>query len=250
MVEAEAVAMRLHVIGSSGTFPAFGKPAAGYVIEQNGTRVWCDAGAGTFMSLPFDTDLIDAVVISHQHPDHCSDLTAAYHAWTYRPEPREPVPLFAPQSVWDRLCDFIERDPPCFSFRPVWTGDGAEIGEVAVEFVEMDHPVPTVGSRWTAGNRALFYTGDTGPDGEWRAQAADADVMLSEASVQGAAEDKDFSQHLTAGEAGEIAREVGAKRLVLTHIPPYLDPVISVSEAEKTFDRPVSLAVPGTSFDV
>ena len=55
---------------------------------------------------------------------------------------------------------------------------------------------------------------------------------------------------MTAGEAGQIAREVGAKKLVLTHIPPYLDSSRSVHEAELTFDRPVALAVPGTSFDV
>jgi hypothetical protein len=34
---------------------------------------------------------------------------------------------------------------------------------------------------------------------------------------------------------------------MLTHIPPHLDPARSVIEAEATFDRPVSLAVPGAS---
>lgn len=219
-------------------------------MEQKGTRLWCDAGPGTFMSLPMDPDLIDAIVVSHQHPDHCSDLMAAYHAWTFRPEPREAVPLYAPQSVWERLVGFIDREPSCFIFTPVWTGDRIEIGDMTVEFVEMDHSVPTVGSRWTSGNRTLFYTGDTGPAGNWRSLAAGVDVMLSESSLQGATADKEFPQHLTAGEAGEIAREVGVGRLVLTHIPPYLDPSISVSEAEKTFGRPVALAVPGASFDV
>jgi ribonuclease BN (tRNA processing enzyme) len=47
-----------------------------------------------------------------------------------------------------------------------------------------------------------------------------------------------------ASEAGQIAREVGARSLVLTHIPPYLDVSRSVHEAETTFDRPVSLPCP------
>ena len=166
-------------MGSSGTFPSHGRPASGYVIEQGSTRVWCDAGAGTYMSLPLDPDLIDAVVISHQHPDHCSDLTAAFHAWTYRPEPRDPVPLFAPQSVWDRLCEYIEQIPPCFDFNPVWTGDQAQIGDITVAFTEMDHSVPTVGSRWEANGRSLFFTGDTGPAGDWRELAAGVDLMIS-----------------------------------------------------------------------
>jgi ribonuclease BN (tRNA processing enzyme) len=113
----------------------------------------------------------------------------------------------------------------------------------------MDHSVPTVGSRWEADNRTLFYTGDTGPKGDWRAAAQDVDLMLSEAAYQERG-DGDYPHHLTSAEAGQIAREVGARRLVLTHIPPYLDVSRSVEEAETTFDRPVSLAMPGVTFDV
>lgn len=242
--------MRLHVVGSSGTFPEHGNPASGYVVEQNSTRVWMDAGPGTFMHLPVDPELIDAVVISHPHPDHCGDLTAAFHAWTFRPTPREPIPLYAPQAVWDRLVAFVDQDLVCFEFHPVWTGDETQIGEIHVEFIEMDHSVPTVGSRWVANGREMFFTGDTGPEGEWRGLARNVDLMLSEASYQGASEDKPFSQHLTAVEAATIAREVGAKSLCLTHIPPYYDKSVSISEAEPVFDRPVRLATPGTSFDV
>lgn len=242
--------MRVHVVGSSGTFPGPGRPAPGYVIEQGVTRVWCDAGPGTFMSLPMDSDLIDAVVLSHQHPDHCSDVMAAYHAWTYRPEPREAVPLLAPQAVWDRLVHFIDKEPDCFDFRPVWTGDEAEFGEIRVSFVEMDHSVPTVGSRWEANNRTLFYTADTGPAGDWVDLADGVDVLLSEASYQEATKDRTYPQHMSAMEAGEIARRVGAHELVLTHIPPYLDVDVSVAEAEQAFGRSVRLAVPGTSFEV
>lgn len=242
--------MRVHVIGSSGTFPAPGRPASGFLIEQGSTRIWCDAGPGTFMAMPVDPDLIEAIVVSHQHPDHCADLMAAFHAWTYRPTPREPVPLYAPQAVWDRLSEFLEKEPASFAFTAVWTGETVEIGDVSVSFVEMDHSVPTVGSRWDGNGRTLFFTGDTGPAGEWRELATGVDVLLSEASYQGATEDKAFAHHLTAGEAGEIARQVSAGDLTLTHIPPYLDPEISVAEAEKEFGRPVRLAVPGTSFDV
>lgn len=242
--------MRVRVIGSSGTFPAHGRPGSGYLLEREGTKVWCDAGFGTFMSMPIDGDLIDAVVISHQHPDHCADLMAAFHAWTYRPEPRDPVPLYGPQEVWDRLVDFLEKEPPCFDFVPVTSGDEHEIGAFEVSFVEMDHSVPTVGSRWNGGGRTLFYTGDTGPGGEWQEAASDVDVLLAEASYQEATKNADYPQHMSAAEAGAIARRVGARRLVLTHIPPYLDPSVSVSEAEREFDRPVRLAVASTSFDV
>lgn len=243
------------MIGSSGTYPAPGRPASGYVIEQASTRVWCDAGPGTFTALPVDPDLIDAIVVSHQHPDHCSDLATAFHAWTYRPDPRIGVPLYAPQAVWERLTLFLEKGPDSeiyttFDFRPVWDGDAVEIGDLSLRFVETDHPVPTVGSLWEGHNRRLFFTGDTGPAGNWRELARDVNLMLSEAALQGASDKKAVEHHLTAGEAGAIAREVGAERLMLTHIPPYLDVSRSVHEAEVAFDRPVALATPGADVDV
>ena len=73
-------AMKVHVTGSSGTFPVPGRPASGFLIEQGSTHIWCDAGSGTFTSLPVGSDLVDAVVISHQHPDHSADLLIAFHA--------------------------------------------------------------------------------------------------------------------------------------------------------------------------
>ena len=242
-------------MGSSGTFPVRGRPASGYLIEQDSTRVWCDAGPGTFTELPVDPDLVDAVVISHQHPDHCSDLLTAFHAWTYRPGPRVGVPLYAPQAVWDRVKSFLDKAidshlETTFDFRPVWTGDEVNIGPLSVSFVEADHSVPTVASRWEANNRSLFFTGDTGPAGGWVDLAHGVNLMLSEAAFQGATEDKVYPHHLTAAEAGQIARDVGAKKLVLTHIPPYLDVARSIHEAEQTFDRPVVLATPGANFDV
>jgi len=128
-------------------------------------------------------------------------------------------------------------------------GDEIAIGDLSVGFVEMDHSVPTVGSRWEADSRAMFYTGDTGPSGDWRRAVAGVDLMLSEAAYQERAE-TDYPHHLMASESGQIAREAGVGRLVLTHIPPYLDSSKSIHEAELVFDKPVALAAPGVVFDV
>ena len=247
--------MRVEVIGSSGTFPTPGRPASGYLIQQGATRVWCDAGFGTYAALPIDGDLVDAVVISHQHPDHCADLTAAFHAWTYRPEPRVGVPLYAPQAVWDRVAMFLEKGPESdlpvtFDFTPVWTGDEIQIGDLNVEFTEMNHSVPTVGSRWEANNRTMFYTGDTGPSGDWNQLASGVDVLLAEASYQESNKNPAYPHHMSAADAGQVARDLGVGKLVLTHIPPYMDVSRSVHEAEETFDRPVVLATAGAGFDV
>lgn len=244
--------MRLTVLGSSGSYPAPGRPGSGLLVEQNRTRVWCDAGPGTFAALgahlaPED---VSAVVLSHRHVDHCVDALAAFHAWAYRPEPRVAVPLVAPVSVIDAFVAFVgaEAGHPfyqVFELRPVSGGDRLTVGDLTVEFFDTDHSVATVASRWSDGNRVLAYSADTGPKGDWPRVAANADLFVCEATYQSDT-DSDYPHHLRGAEAGRIAREVGARRLMLTHVPPHLDPVRSVEEAEETFGREVALAVPGT----
>ena len=242
--------MRLSVIGSSGTYPAPGRPTAAFLLEQEGTRVWCDAGPGTFAALPVEPDLVDAIVVSHQHPDHCLDLLTAFHAYRFRPEPRWGVPVYCPQSVIDRICEFVEADDDSelvktLDFHPVDDGDEVIIGNLKLSFAVTDHSVPTVASRWEANGRVFAYSADTGPLGTWMQVAEAADLFLCEASYQGEPGLEEYPHHLTATEAGQIARRIGAKHLMLTHIPPHRDPARSIAEAEASFDRPVELAVPG-----
>lgn len=244
--------MRLHVLGSNGTYPSPGRPASGYAVEHAETVIWVDAGPGTFPALwgRFDLDRITGVIVSHEHPDHCVDVLAAYHALAYGPRRLEPVPLYCPSSVIERLRGFVRAGEGhaidrVFEFHPVDDGDTVAIGDVAVLFRVTDHSVPTVGVRFEVPGKALAYSADTGPEGGWDAIAQGADLFLCEASYQGAPGAQAYSQHLTAGEAGSIARRRGVRTLMLTHIPPHLDVSVSAAEAEEAFDRPVAVAVPG-----
>lgn len=246
--------MRIHVIGSSGTFPTPSNPASGYVIESASTRVWCEAGPGTFTGLPVAADLIDAVFVSHRHPDHCTDLFTAYHAWTFSPEPRSGIPLYANQDVFDHLAAFAGRGidelfEDTFVPHVVESGQTVVEGDLEISFVGVSHSVPGIATRWVGGGRTLFYSGDTGP-GEWTDSLVGVNTFLCEAALQGERDDGGRIRHLTALEAGQIARDAGVDELVLTHIPPYMDVSVSVAEAESVFGRPVKLAVPGTRIQV
>ncbi len=247
--------MRVRVLGSSGTYPVPGRPAAGLLVEHRATRVWCDAGPGTFTALwdAVDLDLVGGIVVSHQHPDHCLDLLAAFHAFAYGPAPRSGIPVMAPAATIDKIAGFLDpgqrsRLETTFAFDPVADGDTRTIGDLVVSFAATDHPVPTVASRWQADGRVFAYTADTGPAGDWARVAEAAHLLVSEASLQ--VEPRPDVGHLTAGQAGEIARAARVGELALTHIPPHLDPYVSVDEAEAAFDRPVRLAVPGMTFEV
>lgn len=241
--------MRLTILGSSGTYPVAGRPASGYLIEQDGLRVWCDAGPGTLAALPVDVDLIDAVMVSHRHPDHCLDVIILSHVLAFGPRPRFGVPLYGPQSALEALVGFVDggRVDEVFELRPLEDGDRVDLGDLGLEVAVTDHSVPTLASRWSSESRTLVFSADTGPEGSWTRLAEGCDLFLCEATYQGDSGEAEYPHHLTAGEAGAIAREMGARHLMLTHIPPHLDPSRSVAEAEATFDRPVTLAVPGAS---
>lgn len=250
--------MRLHVLGSSGSYPVAGRPASGYLVQEGASRVWLDCGPGTYDALCrlVDPSLVTAIVVSHQHADHVTDLLAAYHAFAYGPQPRTSVPVLAPRAVIDRIVAFDDPEGPddalyrTFAFDPVADGDTRVLGDLVVTFAAADHSVPTVASAWTNGSRTFAYTADTGPEGTWTRIVDDVDLLLCEATYQGSPGAHAYPYHLTAADAGRIARAGGAARLMLTHIPPHLDVSVSVAEAEAVFDRPVAAAVPGTDHKV
>ncbi len=243
--------MRLSVLGSNGSFATPGRPASGYLVDHAGTTLWVDAGPGTFAALQgiVDYRTVDAVVITHGHADHSVDLFGYYHAIKYGPGVRAPVPVFCSPGFEEAFTSFLggPGHEPAGTLEFIASGEGDEmaVGSVAMRFAMTDHSVPTLGVRFEADRRTLFYSSDTGPEGTWMNLAEHADVFLCEATYQGSPDGKPWGRHLTASEAGRIARDQMVDRLMITHIWPFLDPGRSVVEAEATFGRPVGLAAPG-----
>ncbi|MDP8959485.1 MAG: MBL fold metallo-hydrolase [Actinomycetota bacterium] len=244
--------MRLTVLGSNGTYPTPGRPASGYLLQHRGQNIWVDTGSGTFAMLqeliPFSG--VEAVVVTHVHPDHCVDLLAFYHAIYYGRPRHSGIRVLAADLVAERLGALLSADGDhgfweALAFTAVAPGDEAVVGDISLTFAQADHPVPTVAVRAEANGKVLTYSSDTGVDGEVQALAQDADLFLCEATYQGRGEDKPWPHHLTAAEAGDMARAAGVRRLMLTHLWPTLDPQRSIAEAEGAFGRPVALSVPG-----
>ena len=246
--------LTLHVLGSCGSWPAPGLPSSGYVVADGHSRIVMDLGFGTMPRLP-DPLNVDAVVVSHRHPDHCADVLALYHLWAYGETRKVGVPLIAPQSTLNSLAAFVEarsgnRFWEVFLAAPVQDGATRHIGSFNLSFYRVDHSVSAVATRVANDERSLFYTGDTGLEGEWWRAVPRSDLILSEASWQGDGDGGDYTQHMTATQAGRVAAEIGADHLVLTHLKPGLDPVRSIAEAQTTFPGPVSHADPGRIIEV
>jgi ribonuclease BN (tRNA processing enzyme) len=249
--------MKLTVVGCSGSFPGPGNPASCYLVEAGGRRVLLDLGNGALGALATYVDIytIDAVLLSHLHPDHCFDLASYYVARRYHPDgPKGLVPIYGPVGVAERMADAYGSDRPhglaqVFDFRE-W-GDGAvhEIGPLQVTVAQVAHPVPCFAMRVEHDGRALVYSGDTGPCDALVDLSRGADLLLAEASYrEGAANPPDL--HLTGRDAGVTAAKAAVGRLVLTHVPPWYDGDTALAEASEVFDGPLDLARPGSTYSL
>jgi ribonuclease BN (tRNA processing enzyme) len=249
--------MRLTIVGCSGSLPGPDSPASCYLLEAEGFRLLVDLGNGALGALQryAPLDGIDAVCLSHLHPDHCLDLTSYYVARTYAPGGRRPpIPVYGPAGTGQRMAQaYGAAEHPgmagAFAFRTLAEGV-RRIGPFRVTAARMNHPVETFGFRFEHAGRVLAYSADTGVSQALVRLADRADLLLSEASfLDGPGLPEDL--HLTARQAAEHAARAGAGRLMLTHVPPWYDRVQSLEEASAVaFDGPVSLAAPGESFDV
>ena len=245
--------MRLTVLGSSGTAPQAGNPASGYLVQVESTNLWMDAGPGTYMALlgELDPAQLDAVLLSHMHPDHCSDLFALGHELAYVRRAATRVPVLCPDGSADRIAGFFGgvSDHPIFdtlTITEVQPGATFEFGALEVTAQAAHHSVPALAYRISGPGGSLGYTGDTGPSDLIEEHLADVDVLLAEASLQEGSDPYPF--HLTAQQAGAMATAVGAGALLLTHIPGSLDPQESLRQATVAYTGPVSLAKPGETY--
>jgi ribonuclease BN (tRNA processing enzyme) len=210
-------------------------------------RVWLDCGSGTLANLQrhLTMEEVDAVVVSHQHPDHWTDLEHFGVAcrWALG---RTGVPVFAPSGL--RELTRIGCAADVFEWHDVVDGDQVTIGALRLSFSQTDHPVTTMAARIEAGGRALGYSADSGPGWELAALGSGLSLALCEATFLS---DKEGTvQHLSARQAGRTARAAGAERLVITHLTPGVDPAAARAEAAHAFGGDVTVANIGDQFAV
>jgi len=249
--------MKLTVLGSNASSPSRTNAASGYLLEFDSKSILMDAGPGVFMKLAeiMDPGLLDAVVLSHTHIDHCADVLALFAYMAYGPSGPIPIPVYAPEGAREHIAAFARAGADhvfhqVLDFREKEPGDEVWIGDAHVTFGRAVHPVPALVTRFDLDGVSLAYSGDTGPGGDLANLANGVSMLLSEASIQGIRGPRTYVHHLTAVDAGELAAWADVGQLVLTHVPASLDPAVSVEEASSVYTGPVDYAAPGSTFEI
>lgn len=237
------------VLGCDASYSGPGGNCSGYLVRSaDDTVVWLDAGPGTLSEVQRHVDLeeIDAVVLTHEHPDHWLDLVPTVTALRYY-VPRGPLPAFGTAGTRARLnatCDEMDE-------ALVWTTIGGSatlaIGGQRWRFSQTDHYVETLAVRVEFEGRSIVYSSDTGP-GWTVADLGPADLVICEATFLADKEPAGIL-HLSARQAGASARGV-TPRLVLTHRDPRLQPEPHVAEAAEAFGAVPEVATVGAVFAV
>ena len=260
--------MKLTIVGCSGSFAGPDSPASSYLVQaEHEGRTWnllLDLGNGALGSLQrfLDPLAIDAIVLSHLHPDHCADLSGLHVVLRYHPVSPQSVsvPIWGPRGTGLRIArsagvtDDEANDPsqlePEFDFRELTDHGSFTVGPFTVTAYHVNHPVDAFGLRVEADGKVLAYTGDTDSTPALSPLLAGADLALMDSAF---CDERDDAEgiHLSGRRAAVAAVAAGGvQRLMLTHIPAWNEPEVCRKQAAAVWTGEVELAEPFASYEI
>ncbi|MGT2743401.1 MBL fold metallo-hydrolase [Streptococcus plurextorum] len=255
--------MKLTTLGCWGAYPYKEEGTTSYLLTaEDGFQLLIDCGSRAVNELekeihPLD---LDAVLISHYHPDHIADLGVLRHYFQLYPKHLK-TPKILPIYAYDEdAAEFAKLTLPGVSEGIAYDVNGKEkIGPFELTFIKTVHPVPCYAFRITelTTGQVFVFTADTGYFHDLIAFAAGADLLLADVYLYEGNEN--HIAHLTTKEAGMIAEKAKVKHLVLTHLPPVPPQeimaenhlkVLKLQTEKYSGEVPVELAKPHKSWQI
>lgn len=241
------------VLGGGGAWPTPERACSGYLIEADGFRLLVDPGYATLPRLleRVSAHAVDAVFVTHGHPDHCADLNPLLRARHLSNDRPPPLPVYAlPGAVGGILALDEQMLADEYDLREFTAGEDLTVGPFQLATRSLPHFVPNVGVRLTVGDASIAYTGDGGAGSGVVDLAAGAQVLLTEATFVDDVPDDSRGALSDARQAGEHAAAAEVGRLVLTHLWPGADLAAAEQAARETFNGQTTVAVPGLVVDL
>lgn len=222
--------MRCRVLGCDGSYPAANGACSGYLISQDEMLFQIDMGSAVLprLSALCDPAALKGIFLSHWHFDHASDLLPLRY---YLLITGQRLNLYAPEKdkALRPLCE-----GPEFRFHNL--AMGAEFGKLKITTFKTNHPVENYAIKFSADDKSLVYTGDTGPCEGLAEFSRDADLLICDATFLNS-QYREGLPHMTAAQAAKTAKEAKVKRLILTHCPPVTAKEALLSEAREVFTQ-------------
>ena len=247
--------MNVTVIGAGPSYTnRQGATGAAYLVEAADTAILLDLGQGSFprLTAAIEPSRLDAVVVSHLHPDHFIDLVPLRLYLTYEFDPPRRVRVLGPAGLADRI-DAVHARPgfTAEALDCVQLGAGGrEIGGVAVESRLVTHTEESYATRLSLPDRpGLVYSGDCGVAEDLAPLIRPGDTLLVEISF-GVGPVPPGAGHLDAPAIARLARETGPGQIMLTHLQMGFDPDEAIRVVAEATPAPVRLVEPGDRFEV
>jgi ribonuclease BN (tRNA processing enzyme) len=224
--------------------------------------VLVDCGTGVvarYLELFGPEQPIDAIVLSHVHADHCFDLVPLKYGIDYGTLGAWRPKLWLPPNARERLTRLVSAWDEGFSYftetydvHEYDVDAPFEVGPFSVSALHVPHYIESCALRFDHGDTSFGYSSDLGPTETIAPFMQGVDLLLAEAACR---EDVDLDDptrgHITATEAGEIARLAGAHSLLLTHVPEENGFAAARAHAAAQFTGgPVDVAQSGERYDV
>jgi len=243
--------MKLTILGASGAFPAPGTATSGYLLEIDGHHVLIDCGSGVLSRLQehIRLDQLEAVILTHLHSDHTSDIGVLKYAMDLGRKFGQPIgkiPLWSPATP-QPLAIALES-PDNFEQHTLKDDQSFELFGATIRCFATQHPFETYGLRIEKDGKVLATTADTIPCANLAPLLRAADLALMDAGSLERLR-APAMVHLTAAECGQIASDGRVHRLLLIHLLPFFDPEESLAEARTHFPN-AEIAQPGRTYAI
>lgn len=225
-----------------------------YLVRHEGSAIALDLGQGAFARLAsrIEPGSLEAIVVSHLHPDHFIDLVALRHYLRYNRQPPARMRVLGPPGIGHRI-DALHAWPgfssealDCAALAP----GTIDVGPFRLEAARVTHHGDSFGFRVslvgeTGGRgRGMVYSGDVGVADDLRPLIQPDDVLVIEVSF-GPGPVPDGAMHLNAQAVARLAAETRPSRVLLTHLQMGHDREVTVSAVKAGFGGPVEMIQPG-----
>jgi len=245
--------MKITVLGNCGPYPRAGGACSGYLLETGEFKILIDCGNGTLsrlLTLISSLNEIDAIILSHLHSDHISDIMVMRYALGINQANgtiNKSIPLYAPkdpEDIYDKL-----QFKNAFVQNEINENTILTFGDMKISFKLMSHPIATYGMIVENDKKKFVYTSDTKYCDALREMTNEADLLLCESNLLEKDRNED-AYHLSASQVGQIATDTKVKKLLLTHIWPEYDINEILNEAKANFIGDVEIAAEMKSYEV